>query len=385
MKNDITQDELTEMQKKFDGDAVYCRICGKSIWYKNTKAYVNKNTIKYIGTTYKTSKMILGQQYNLTVCEKCMCEKYNDFSNKNVGRIFNTCNKFTAYGFDVSDEIIKKVNQNKSITLDNFIKKYGETLGSQLFEEYRKKQAYTNTFEYKSKKYGWSINDFSNYNKSRAVTLDNLIEKYGKENGVKIYNAYVEKQRMTKSKEYVIEKYGLDYWNSLCKKKSTSLENYIIRYGENDGIAKYEDALKRHPKFVSNMATNFFQKLINDNKDLFDGLKIYYGKEKEFGFYDKQTKNYYFIDFLIYDLKIAIEFNGDFFHANPKFYEPNFSNFWYTDKTAKEIWKNDETKINAIKRMGFDIFIVWESDMNDELTKNNIINFIKQRKNEKHI
>ncbi len=376
---------MTKLQNEFDKNAVYCRCCGKAIWYRNTKIRIGKTSIQYGGTTYKTKKTVFGETYALTICEHCMSEKYNDFVDKNVSRIFNTCNKYTAYGFCIPDDIIKKVNCSKSVTLDNFVKKYGDDLGRQLFDEYREKQAYSNTFEYKNKKYGWSADDFLRFNKSRAVTLDNLIEKYGIEEGTEIYDAYISKQHLTKSKDYVVEKYGLDYWESLCKSKGITLENYINKYGEKDGIEKYEKTVKSHPKFVSNMATSFFQKLIDNNLDLFDGLNVYYGKDNEFGFYDKQTKNYYFIDFLIYDLNIAVEFNGDFFHANPKIYDSEFSNFWFTDKTAKEIWKNDEVKNNAIKRRGFDLFVVWESDMNNESIINNIINYIKQRKNEKYV
>lgn len=385
MARSITQNELTEIQKEFDANAKYCRICGESIWYKNTKVGIGKNTIYYEGTTYKTKKLIFNKEYHLSVCEKCMCAKYNDFSNKNVSRIFNTCNKYTAYGFDIPDEIIKEVNKSKSLTLNNFIKKYGECLGKRMFDEYRKKQAYSNTFDYKSKKYGWNNEDFVKFNKSRAVTLENLIEKYGNEVGVMLFDSYIEKQHITKSKEYVVEKYGIEHWKSVCQSKGITLKNFVKRYGEEIGVLKYEQAIKQHPRFVSNIATHFFQKMISDNADVFDGLKIYYGKENEFGFYDKETKNYYFIDFLIYDLNIAIEFNGDYFHANPKIYDSDFSNFWHKKTTAKEIWKNDEIKNKAIKRLGFDLFIVWESDMNNESVINNIINYIKQRKNEKHI
>lgn len=378
----MEQDELTNIQAKYDKQAKYCRVCGKSICYRNTKASVVNGRVVYGGTTYKTTKKIGGKCFSLTVCEHCMCEKYDDFSKRNVSRIFNTCNKYVSYGFDVPFELIESANKDKALTIDNFIKRYGDIDGRKRFDEYRNKQAFTNSFEYKREKYGWSYDDYEAYNKSRSVTLENMIKKYGNERGSEIYNAYVERQRLTKSKEYVIEKYGYDYWDSLCKSKAITVENYINKYGEDEGIKRYKDVIDAHPKFVSKMATDFFQKLVDENKSVFDGLKLFFGNKNEFGLYDKESKQYYFIDFFVYDINVAVEFNENYFHANPSMYAADFSDFWHTDKSALEIWKTDELKHNAIKKRGIDLFVVWESDKDNENLKNDIINFIIKKRYE---
>ena len=51
-------------------------------------------------------------------------------------------------------------------------------------------KAKKNTFEYKKEKFGWSPEDFKEFNKSRAVTKENLIKKHGEEKGLEIFNNY---------------------------------------------------------------------------------------------------------------------------------------------------------------------------------------------------
>ena len=72
------------------------------------------------------------------------------------------------------------------------------------------------------------------------------------------------------------------------------------------------------------------------------------------------------LDIYIPDLKLGIEFNGDYHHANPKFYKSNdvIKNHY---KTAKLVWEKDKRKINLFKRNNISIFTVWEHDW-----KNNI-------------
>ena len=278
--------------------------------------------------------------------------------------------------------MIESANKDKAITIENFIKRYGEVEGRKRFDDYRKKQAYTNSFEYKNKMYGWSYDEYETFNKSRSITLENMIKKYGEKRGCEIYNAYVERQKYTKSKEYVVEKYGIEHWDTLCKSKAITIDNYVRKYGEEEGIKKYKEAIDSHPKFVSKMATDFFQKMVDDNKSVFDGLTLFFGNKNEFGIYDKDSKQYYFIDFFVCDINVAIEFNGNYFHANPSMYDADFSDFWHTDMSASEIWKNDKMKHDAIKKRGIDLFIVWESDKDNDCLKNDIINFIKKKRYE---
>ena len=78
---------------------------------------------------------------------------------------------------------------------------------------------------------------------------------------------------------------------------------------------------------------------------------------KEFG--KKFGDDYFYYDFVLSELKFCVEYNGDYYHCNPRIYKPDFKmrNF-----TAKEIWEKDVLKLQPLHKLGFDVWIIWESD-----------------------
>lgn len=97
---------------------------------------------------------------------------------------------------------------------------------------------------------------------------------------------------------------------------------------------------------------------------------------KEFGKYTKEK--YYYYDFVLSNKKKCIEFNGTYWHRDPRVYEEN-SIVKQVNKTAKEIWKSDKIKIDVLKKFDFKILIIWELDYknNKEEIINKCINFLK--------
>lgn len=67
---------------------------------------------------------------------------------------------------------------------------------------------------------------------------------------------------------------------------------------------------------------------------------------------------------LTIDKKI-IEFNGDYWHMNPKTYEA--SSFNKTIQlTAAEKWQLDAEKIKYAKSKGYDVMVIWEYEYTSE-------------------
>ncbi len=132
-----------------------------------------------------------------------------------------------------NDSICSKENKkNQGTSLEKMIKKYGKIEGTRKWEEYKNKQAETNTFEYKHKKYGWSKEQFDAYNKSRAITFENLIKKYGEEEGTRKWEEYRIKQAYSGCKLfYFIEKYGkiegTRKYKDICYKKGWCRNNQL--------------------------------------------------------------------------------------------------------------------------------------------------------------
>jgi len=123
--------------------------------------------------------------------------------------------------------------------------------------------------------------------------------------------------------------------------------------------------------------------------NLLKGWKIKHKNEKSnlcYGFNVDLNKTFSpIVDILLLDFDIIIEIYGDFWHANPSIYiETDEFPKWEGRKTAKEIWNFDEIRINHIQQFGFDVMVIWESELkNIETLRQKITDFIKN-KEEKH-
>lgn len=69
----------------------------------------------------------------------------------------------------------------------------------------------------------------------------------------------------------------------------------------------------------------------------------------------------YYVDVLSEPLKMIVEFNGDYWHCNPTKYE---STFFHPkkQKTAAQIWSEDEKRMSVLKENGYLTITVWESE-----------------------
>jgi hypothetical protein len=62
-----------------------------------------------------------------------------------------------------------------------------------------------------------------------------------------------------------------------------------------------------------------------------------------------------------YNMKI-IEFNGDYWHGNPKKYNADFLIGRNKKRMACKIWEHDALKKKIVEDAGFQVKVVWESD-----------------------
>lgn len=69
----------------------------------------------------------------------------------------------------------------------------------------------------------------------------------------------------------------------------------------------------------------------------------------------------YNCDIVFDDIKVIVEYFGDAWHMNPALHGPCAQQF-RTKQTAAQKWVQDTKKINALKQLGYDVIIVWESD-----------------------
>lgn len=77
--------------------------------------------------------------------------------------------------------------------------------------------------------------------------------------------------------------------------------------------------------------------------------------------------SYVKIDYFIKELNVGIEYNGDFWHANPKKYKAlDIPNSKRNDLTAKDIWEKDSKRIKSLREeYDIQIIVIWESELPD--------------------
>ena len=159
---------------------------------------------------------------------------------------------------------------------------------------------------------------------------------------------------------------------ALKNRQSTfSLNRCIEKYGEEEGERIFKERQKKWIKsltktFHDNGFTNIFQsklgnliitEILNhlgiDTKNIDDYI--------EFCLQDYDNNGVFIYDFVFNDK--LIEINGDYWHCNPKFYDETFYNK-SKQKTAKELWEIDARKREIAEQNGYKLLVVWENDYN---------------------
>jgi len=260
----------------------------------------------------------------------------------------------------VSEDLAKTT----AVTLSNLIKKYGEVDGTARWESYREKQSYTNSFEYKRSKYGWSESDFAKYNSSRSQTLSKMIERHGESTGAAMWEKYCLRQAYTNTKDYFISKYGVDdgtkKYLEINRKKLLPHNPELLAEHLSISIDDAASIIISRQKnfFISKLEKEFTTLLSN----VIGPLECTSDKNP-FGKWSPLLNTY-----VVFDIKhknCIIEFNGNYWHANPKIYKDTAP---IRGVTANDIWRRDQLKMQTVKNLGFSVLTVWE----DEFTADKI-------------
>ena len=151
-----------------------------------------------------------------------------------------------------------------------------------------------------------------------------------------------------------------NYQSNLTRK-----ERFIFLYGEKQGLERYFDVCKKKVSsafLVSKAEVNALSQIIDilhlNAELIFWNNHQYFcrtlGGIKFLDFYDKQNN-------------IWIEFNGDYFHANPEIYSVKsiIRNSKGERKCAFEIWDKEYQSIKSISQiLGCMPYIIWEHNWN---------------------
>jgi len=173
------------------------------------------------------------------------------------------------------------------------------------------------------------------------------------------------------------------------RQRTFTLKSCVDKYGEEEGLKIYNDRQKKWSTKVENLYKNgkftrFTKEPYSKTEiELFDYLsnilnikdKVHYGDDQFFRYFPALGKTFSY-DFE-FNKKI-IEFYGNYWHCNPKYYNSNYFHK-YLQMFAYEIWEKDELRIKSINQAGFDVLIIWEDDFSKKRDKviQDCINFLE--------
>ena len=149
--------------------------------------------------------------------------------------------------------------------------------------------------------------------------------------------------------------------------KTFSLKKCIEKYGLEEGVIRFE---KRQDKWIKSLIKNFSKYgdgRSSSSEFAYDIIgcickRICINRPLKEKYMTDKNGNHYAYDF--YHNKKIIEFNGDYWHMNPKIYKANDIN--KTKKlTAQEVWDFDKRKLECAEEHGYKVLYIWESEYNE--------------------
>jgi hypothetical protein len=255
---------------------------------------------------------------------------------------------------------------SSSITLERLTVLYGKEEGERRWQQYREKQSFSNTLVYKAQRHGWDEEQFKQYNRSRSQTLANMISRYGEDEGLRKWEDYCERQKYTNALAYFIEREGdeqrgKDAWVTYNHSKGGSRRPPDIAKRLGIGIAEAEAICA--DRFASNLFVSNKEMKFVERLEALVGPIPFSHKTKQWCIWSSELNSPLFYDVACYERKKIIEYNGDYWHANPSIYDPSW--ICCNGMTAREIWHRDQVKKDLAIHRGFDYRVVWESEQPD--------------------
>lgn len=270
-----------------------------------------------------------------------LCESHVKFNRGVPNKLCEKCvtSEKTQYAKNVASELKFYAFQNKDIQdkiSKNVYKKYGVKTVSQV-QEYR--------------------NKISNSHKGMKI-------------GIKLSEEHVEKIRnnskiMWKSKEHRLKTIPKIILGTNTEKEIKRRRDYIVNRIENE--VGYLEFLIDTLASTNNKTSKLHLK-INGILDL-----------KNKGFISEYKLYPYIYDEVNLEKKIIIEINGDYVHANPKIYDKDFIiKLPNTKYSSSEKWEYDNIKRIHAEKTGFMYFVVWESDLKDDINLTKINEMLQE-------
>ena len=234
--------------------------------------------------------------------------------------------KRDGYTEEQIKEIKTKHSKGSSSSLNSYIEKYGEEIGSLKYNKRRLSSVSHRSWKDVQKFFSCSEEEAKEFvSCGQRRNLNFYHKKYGIEVGNQRYKNANLRRAYANTKDYYIEKYGKEDGLQKYKQriidcgKGSKIEYYVEKYGEEIGSLKYKDILHRKSKSSRNsniqneFSTNLYNMLDDNYKSLYYGSPI----TDSFNIF-VNPKLKYSGKMICPDIRIKniiIEFDGDYWHS----------------------------------------------------------------------
>lgn len=277
-----------------------------------------------------------------------------------------------------------------------------------------------------AKKYNITLEEAEKIVKDRKNktngSKETYIKRWGKEEGIRRYNIFVEKSKVTKEnyiKRMGYEKGCIEWAKTKKKKDKFSLEYFITTFGEELGKIKFEETCNRNKQtldsftrkfgeikgkieyskycykktkhlreekfWASKESIEFFQPIVEFVRKKGFYCNIGCGDSKELRLYSRNNRKNYYYDFALIKFKLIIEYDGPSHPTNnddPKTWRCIFRGISY-----EEALTYDNEKQLCAEQCGYTVIRInhLEAKKNKLKLQRYIINLIRKLINENQI
>lgn len=246
-------------------------------------------------------------------------------------------------------------------SLENLIKKYGEEEGKRRYIEQYTKSGISNSKQAMLDR-GYSESQIRTMRDNFSIPSIMEKQEVDEETAIKIREG-----RLINSSSHWTLKYWTDlgYSVDVAKERLSEIQRrdlpfFINKYGDVDGKIRYnswvKDATSRSVgKFASKESVEYFKPLIDWCSE--NGYSVETEK------YVRIDTKAYYLDLVIPELMLVFEYDGEAFHADPEVIDES----WVSAKGGYSYWDSiaeDDMKTNIVQSLGYKVIRIHSSRKN---------------------
>lgn len=164
--------------------------------------------------------------------------------------------------------------------------------------------------------------------------------------------------------QLLIDKFGVEEYHRRKSERSKSVWDNKTEFEREEWIKKsiWKETRDSNTRLsrtnCSKTEILFVEKLLKLGFEIETQFKIFKNIDKN------NHKHYYFYDVRLKDSNILIEFQGDYWHANPKIYKKtDIINYPCGPISAEDVWKKDKKKKEKAEKENYKLIYIWESEL----------------------